>query len=397
MTINKPKIAIIVPRYGLESLGGAESLARGFAEEAANRGWKIEVLTTCSLSPYEWENVLPPGTEELNGVIVRRFPVHWTDPLNRRKLEDRLRIQHTLPVEEQYDWLKLGPQNFPMYNYILGNADNYHLFISLPYLDSVAYQAAWLLPKKTVLWPCLRDEVFAYLEPFRLLSESVLGIFFNSPEEADLALSILKWQPKHHATLGLGVDLSPGKDKDEPKIGRNLLYVGRLEYAKNLGILYDYAERVKAENPDFQLDIIGKGPFKPPDSPVFRSRGFLSEEDKARFYRSSLAVCQPSLNESLSLVIMESWLAERPVLVSSGCPVTFGHACRSKGGLGFSTYNEFAGALLWLQENPDQAMKMGQNGRNYVINNYTWKKVFKRFSFHLNRWQNVGKVPGYSK
>ena len=49
-------------------------------------------------------------------------------------------------------------------------------------------------------------------------------------------------------------------------------------------------------------------------------------------------LCQPSHNESFSLVIMESWLCGRPVLVSSQCAVTKDFAKRSNGGLYFKDY-----------------------------------------------------------
>ena len=142
MKKNRPRIAIIVARYGPGALGGAESLARGFAEEAVASGWEVEVISTCALSPYDWKNILRPGLEKIDGVIVRRFPVHWSNRTDRLKLAERLRVRTTLKVQEQYDWLRLGPQSFPLYKFVLENADNYDLFITLPYLDSIAYHAA---------------------------------------------------------------------------------------------------------------------------------------------------------------------------------------------------------------------------------------------------------------
>ena len=51
------RIAVVVPRYGQDILGGAESQARGFANEAVRRNWTVEMWTTCARSHYDWENV----------------------------------------------------------------------------------------------------------------------------------------------------------------------------------------------------------------------------------------------------------------------------------------------------------------------------------------------------
>ena len=73
------RIAIVVARYGPKIIGGAEGLARGFAEEAVRQGWEVEAWTTCATSYATWENELPSGTERQNGVLVRRFPIDKWD------------------------------------------------------------------------------------------------------------------------------------------------------------------------------------------------------------------------------------------------------------------------------------------------------------------------------
>jgi glycosyltransferase involved in cell wall biosynthesis len=84
---------------------------------------------------------------------------------------------------------------------------------------------------------------------------------------------------------------------------------------------------------------------------------------------------------------MESWLAGRPVLVPEECDVTREHVRRSKGGLYFYSADEFGGALDWLLDNSKMASQMGQNGRRYVLENYTWTAVAQRFERILSRWQ----------
>jgi len=74
-----------------------------------------------------------------------------------------------------------------------------------------------------------------------------------------------------------------------------------------------------------------------------------------------------------------------PRLVSALCPVTRDHCLRSQGGLFFRNYYEFEACILYLLEHPDQARLMGENGRQYVENNYTWKKVLDRLEEGLEK------------
>jgi glycosyltransferase involved in cell wall biosynthesis len=90
---------------------------------------------------------------------------------------------------------------------------------------------------------------------------------------------------------------------------------------------------------------------------------------------------------------MESWLAGRPVLVPEECDVTREHVRRSKGGLWFYSADEFAAALDWLTNRPDLASRMGQNGRRYVLQNYTWTAVAERFEHILSHWQEERTSP----
>lgn len=382
------RLAIVVPRYGADVLGGAEFLARGFAETAVKKGWKVEVWTTCARSHYTWVNDYPQGSVEINNVIVRRFPVTWRDRDKWAKWEIKLAYQGFLSPPEAYAWLDSGPHSPQLYAHMACYASDFEVIVALPFATPLVHYAAWSAPNYVVLWPCLHDEPYAYLEPTRLLLESVWGVMFYSPEEANLALHRLQARISRWAVLGGGALLSKNLSKSFKLEARKfVLYIGRLEEGKNLPLLYEYTQRYYQQQNDIRLVIAGDGPVRPPNNQVFVNLGFVSEEEKAFLYSSSLALCQPSLRESFSLTIMESWLAGRPVLVHEDCPVTRGHVQRSKGGLWFRTYEDFAGALDWLLEHPDLAARMGENGRRYVLANYTWEAVLDRFEALIRQWR----------
>src|SRR5262245_33679330 len=69
------RVSFVIPRYGAEGVGGAETLTRGLAEHLATSGTVVEVLTTCARDHLTWENAHAPGVTVEQGVVVRRFPV----------------------------------------------------------------------------------------------------------------------------------------------------------------------------------------------------------------------------------------------------------------------------------------------------------------------------------
>ena len=89
--------------------------------------------------------------------------------------------------------------------------------------------------------------------------------------------------------------------------------------------------------------------------------------------------CNPSEMESFSLVIMESWLAGRPVLVNGKCAVTKDFARTAGGGLWFEGYGEFEGGVKYLTERKDEAARMGQNGRKYVLEHFDWNVITGKY------------------
>ncbi len=386
------RIAIVVPRYGTEIGAGAETQARGFAEAAAARGWTVEVWTTCVRNHYTWNNDLPPGRTELNGVVIQRFRMDAWNPGPHAKLAQRLANHGTLLAAEQAEWLATAAHSSALYGHVARHAATFDACVMLPYAMPLIHYAAWSAPQQTILWPCLHDEAYARLEVARLLLESTWGVMFNTPEEQNLAVDELGMQPQRQRVLGEGIEwIQPTVAVPLPNdsFDQNLLYVGRLEGGKNLALLYKYVRRYVESGNQLRLVVIGTGPMQPPKHPAFHFRGFVDDVAKMNACATALALCQPSYNESFSRVIMEAWLAERPVLVHDNCAVTRGHVQRSKGGSAFRTYPEFAEVVDWLKANPTLAAQMGRNGRAYVLQNYTWPLVVERFAATVTAWKQA--------
>jgi glycosyltransferase involved in cell wall biosynthesis len=161
-----------------------------------------------------------------------------------------------------------------------------------------------------------------------------------------------------------------------------LLYSGRKERGKNLDTLISFFERMRKTFPDLAIDlvIIGSGNIdfcdELPEGVI--DLGFVSEDDKAILMRNAVALCQPSLNESFSIVLMEAWLRETPVIVHADCSVTREHVIKSGGGLYFSNHEEFSLVVAQLLNNPILCKQFGAAGRQYVEDFYCWPAVIGR-------------------
>ncbi len=112
--------------------------------------------------------------------------------------------------------------------------------------------------------------------------------------------------------------------------------------------------------------------------------GFIPLQDKYDAFAAASVLCQPSANESFSLVIMESWLTGTPVLVHGDCAVTREHCQNSNGGLYFTNYDEFVATVDYLLSNTSTAHQMGRNGRDYVMANFQWPTIIDKYTQLIN-------------
>ena len=379
-------IAIVIPRFGEQIVGGAETLARSLAAYTVQQGWQVTVLTTCATDSLTWENSLPTGTTISNGVTIHRFAISAWHSEQHHLYNYELYTHFTIPTADQYEWLSTGVHSQELYQYIDGNKDDYDFIFALPYISTIIQYAAWVAPEKTILIPCLHNESHAFMAPLRLLMTQVQGLLFLTPEEKLFALNSLGVAHKNIEVLGVGIDKKP---QNLPPVTLPsvpyILVASRLESGKNLALLYEYAQRYVDEGGELKLCIIGSGPFIPPEHPAFNLCGFVAHEEKLAYAQSALALCQPSLMESFSIVIMESWQMGRPVLVHKDCAVTTGHVKRSAGGFAFASYKEFANAIDWLQSNPKEAAEMGNRGKRYVNENYQWSIIFEKLNIFLSQ------------
>lgn len=388
-----PDFAFVIKCYDSDLVGGGETLVRQFSRRLTERGFTVEILTTSVRDYYNWREVYPPGLSWVDGVPVRRFPI-WAggDDALYRQLSYRIGSRLAYSETEGDQWFRLGLHSPSMYQYLRRHGCDYRLAVILDYFVGLSLYALFANAGRTTVYPLLHNEPFAYLPPVRRWLNAANGIMFNVPPERDFARLELGVSNPHTAIVGVGVEtgLIGRSDRFRQKYGIDqpfLLYVGRLDVAKNLPTLITYFQRYKAlHDMDLKLVLMGKGPYRVAAHPDVLSLGFCPEEDKFDAYAAALALCQPSLLESLSIVVLEVLAQGTPILVYGANDVTRYHCLTGNCGLYFYTYDDFALVLDYLQTHPDARQQLGRNGRHYVLENYTWDKVTERLFAALDRF-----------
>ncbi|MBR0055952.1 MAG: glycosyltransferase family 4 protein, partial [Kiritimatiellae bacterium] len=161
-----------------------------------------------------------------------------------------------------------------------------------------------------------------------------------------------------------------------------LLYCGRREPLKGTPLLLDYWAAYRALHPSSRLKFVltGAGDVERPEGleADIIDLGFVSEEDKHDLMAGALAFCHASVNESLGIVLLESWLASRPVLVFARGEVLAAQTRAAGGGLWFRNCAEFCECVDCLLGDPALSSALAASGRVWTLANYSAPAVTKR-------------------
>ena len=175
------KVVWVVPRYGDDVVGGAESGVQMVAERMIRLlGWEMEVLTTCALEASTWANHYPEGSSELRGVRVQRFSCTGRDPTFDDFSRSVLADPAAASAEEQRRWFELqGPVAPDLLDAIA--ATDADVLVFKPYLYHPTVAGIDVASVPTALYGAVHDEPAIRLPVFRHVFASVGGLIARSP------------------------------------------------------------------------------------------------------------------------------------------------------------------------------------------------------------------------
>jgi hypothetical protein len=238
--------------------------------------------------------------------------------------------------------------------------------------------------RPSLLVPTAEDDG-AYLLPiFPPLLRKASAFAFNSLEERGL-LEKAAGRALPGDIVGVGSELPASLDPEGFRRryglpGPFLLYVGRIDRNKGCAELFDFFLRYREETGSaLKLALVGKAVLPVPDHPGIVPLGFLPDEAKWDALAACLGLAMPSPLESLSMVTLEAFWAQRPVLANARCAVLRGQCRRANAGLYYATYDEFREALALLEGDAPLRSALGQNGRAYFETHYGWDVIERKY------------------
>lgn len=160
---------------------------------------------------------------------------------------------------------------------------------------------------------------------------------------------------------------------------RFVLWVGTAEPRKNLAGLLEAWQRLgrTAE----ELVLVGPAGWKSnlggalaSSGQSVRRLGFVAEADKRALMRAAAVVCYPSLTEGFGLPVLEAMVQGAPVVTSASGATA--EVAGSAGVLVDPTQpQEIADALAGLLDDPDAAARLGKQGRDRALAEFTGKRT----------------------
>ncbi len=384
-------ITIVVPWFGPDTAGGAETQARQLAQAIHAQGAPVEVWATAgrdSFGPPELAHYTL-GPDMVDGVPVRRFAITppARDPTIPPAVTRRRELLGALPAFPDHELRLLASlvSSDALLEAVASEGVG-RRFLFVPYPFPTSFWGTLLAGERAHLQPCLHDEPYARYSTYRYMFGQARRALANSPAERDLALRLYNLPPDHVVVAGEGIDLAPRGDGAAFRARRGLdgpllMYAGRRDQTKNVPLLLAYLREYWARRgTPLKLMLMGRDLFELPGAlrEIVLDLGYLSAQEKHDAYAAADIYVHPSLIESFSIVLMEAWLQGVPALVHADCAVTREAAAASGAGLAFRDFGEFAAALDLLLNNPALRQQLGARGRAFVLETCRWEDVARR-------------------
>lgn len=382
--------------------GGAEWLAQNLSEQMVGRhGDEVTVFTAAVTKPaYFWRDEggpLPVGTETINGVTVRRFPVYrglrwlrmlWAHSAHRLKL----------PYHDWARTIQVGPIIWGFAGEIARQPADIVMAATFPFLHmQYAVAGARRGGRPVVLLGAIHTgDRWGYDRK----------MIIDAVKQADAYLALTTFEkeylvekgvlPEKIHVMGGGVDVAPFlagsgrfiRQKYNLGDAPVLLVLGRQSELKRLDTVIEAMPHIWAQYPNARLLLAGARTNYSiqldrmiANLPAAQQANIIivndfPESEKPDLLAAADLLLHPSGNESFGIVFVEAWAAGKPVI---GADVGALASLIAEGEDGllfrFGEAASMAQKVCQLLAQPRQRAAMGAAGREKVLANYTWDKV----------------------
>jgi len=234
----------------------------------------------------------------------------------------------------------------------------------------------------------LRGKLFRQLKRFIIARITAMTVVSEAMRNTALSLGANDDKLK---VIPMGVDL---KKQFVPPLSRRnnkaLLFVGRLVKQKGISYLLAALPLILKKHPQTTLTIIGSGAseekfkqqvIKLELSQSVKFLGAIENHQLPAFYQSAKIVIFPSTGaEGFGLTVVEALGCECAV-VATDLPAMQDILIDNETGLIVPQKNAMALAnkVNYLLDNPALHLRLGKQGRKYVLERYDWEIITKRY------------------
>ena len=215
------------------------------------------------------------------------------------------------------------------------------------------------------------------------LCNKAVKIFSVSPSLKDETISQYNIDSNRIAIIDNGLDKKIFKKATTSKIPtKNLLYVGKLSYRKNITDLIDIFRKLTDVDPEFRLYIMGNGDqeyMNKVDDRIAKHKltnkvfihSYSTDTELNTLYRKCSVFVLTSLVEGFGLVVLEAMAKGLPVVAYDNLGVrdiinrTNGYLIRP------FDYRNFIGKILYLYNNINMYQQKSE-GALKTIDKYSW-------------------------
>ena len=237
MSDPRPRVAMVVQRYGREVTGGSESLCRAVAERLC-ADYRVTVFTSCALDYVTWRNVLPEGTSVEGGVEVVRFRAEEERDLDAfNRFAEPLYRRATTADEEREFLRRQGPYVPRLVASLRERKDEFAAIFFFTYLYYPTVHGLEAAPERAILVPTTHDEPPLRFPVFReMFARPRAFAFLTHPEEA-LVRRRFDLGDRPALVTGIGVETKEAPDVEGFRIRHGVhrpyaLYAGRIDAGK---------------------------------------------------------------------------------------------------------------------------------------------------------------------
>ena len=378
----------VVGNIDEETGGGATERARQVSIHLSRMGSDVTILTTtCSLSSVTSDS-FKDLKAELKVValpcLFTRFYVPW--PLLRKV------------------------------NKLVKQADVIHLFSHWTLINVMAYVAARINKKPYTISPMGALPIYGRSKFLKKAYNFLVGkrmfqkaskILVPTLNESPALRGYAHESKIVHIPNGINEEDYIENDSGElrAKLGLKnhpfILFIGRLNPTKGPDLLLEAFCNIKDTYPDLHLVFIGPFSKQPPyeggrlypflkktcENNAVADRvhflGYMSREDKSRIIHSSLFLAIPSRQEAMSIVVLESGIAGKPVLLTNQCG--FNELEQIGGGVVVNAdVDSIHEGISTMMSQKNNLYSMGKDLQASVRKEYLWSKVDKK---HLSLFE----------